>query len=48
MQQKSPAFAPREDRGSLSWYGVGKNEEAWAKPLNRPSVEVHPSKNVSL
>jgi hypothetical protein len=20
-------FEPREDRGNLSWYGVGKNEE---------------------
>jgi hypothetical protein len=23
-QTKSPAFEKREDRGSLSWYGVGK------------------------
>jgi hypothetical protein len=32
MQQKSPAFEPREDRGSLSQYGVGKNEEGQASP----------------
>jgi hypothetical protein len=32
-QQKSPAFEPREDRGSLSWYGVGRNEEERASFL---------------